>query len=67
MLFVFICKARLHNDHNVQCMPCHAVPYNMSVAHLKFEIDSSDVFCRAAAVTMLGQSTSRATEGGLLR
>lgn len=45
----------------------YAMPYNMSAGGVKSVIDSSDVFCRAAAVTVLGQSTFRATKGGLLR
>ncbi len=46
---------------------CQAMPYNMSVAHVKFLFDKLHVFCRAAAVAVLGQSTSRATKGGVPR
>ncbi len=70
MLFVFACKARWHNEHDLQCMPWHGMQYNMSddgIAYVKFVFHSSHVFCRAAAVTVLGQSTSRAPKGGLLR
>lgn len=79
MLLVNMCKTRLHNDHDVQCMPCHAMPCHticlMMALHMpSFAKFSNDIFqksklrvlCRAAAVTVLGQSASRATKGGLL-